>query len=236
MTFEVVCAKLLGKLILSMPSPLRDRSLRVIGNHYGGIPPELILEGFYPVPFLLEQPTEQFDIIYREVEDVVEEVLPMGIRRERVGSASIKGMPGTGDVDIMVTVEKLPLPKDTVQSIRDLGFFYLGNSPHAGKKGVWFVKPKNHTIPGETGDVEGCAVLHVVIDASGVLERMVRFREYLLAEPAAFQKYADVKVRLADAEKREMVVYKLEKKAVVLELVKESLEWEERTRGEHISQ
>jgi GrpB-like predicted nucleotidyltransferase (UPF0157 family) len=102
---------------------------------------------------------------------------------EHVGSTAVPGLGAKPILDIMVGVERPPLPERTLPALGALGYQYRGDSGVPGKQ-YFRTDPRTRH-------------LHVVELGGEDWVRTLAFRDYLRAHPAAVREYEALKRELA---------------------------------------
>ena len=130
---------------------------------------------------------------------------------EHVGSTAVPGLAAKPILDIMVGVERTPLPERTLIALGVLGYQYRGDSGVPGKQ-YFRTNPRTRH-------------LHVVEFGSDDWVRTLAFRDYLRAHPAAVHAYEALKRDLARRHRDNRNRY-LEGKASFIQSVLERAEAE----------
>jgi len=139
-----------------------------------------------------------------------------GVAREilHVGSTAIPGMPGKGIIDILMVVDSLDPQDAYAVPLLDLG--YISRPVPERPESPFFtrpaVKPRSHN-------------LHVAIAGSKRVKSLLAFRDYLRADPAAAQRYAEAKRGLARGNRIDLEAYSGGKAAVAAALEQEAVAW-----------
>jgi GrpB-like predicted nucleotidyltransferase (UPF0157 family) len=102
---------------------------------------------------------------------------------EHVGSTAVPGLAAKPILDIMVGIDRTPLPESILVALGTLGYQYRGDSGVPGKQ-YFRTNPRTRH-------------LHVVEFGGEDWVRTLAFRDYLRAHPAAVQEYEALKRELA---------------------------------------
>src|SRR5690348_5175323 len=128
-----------------------------------------------PLNFFHEQPFDKLRSIFEHNNQELLKALPAITKIYQVGSSSIKGMPGMLAVDMVAIAPEWPLGEQILSQLSNLGWRYLGNSPHAGENGLWFHNGGPLEIENTTHKVS--TVFHLVRTPE-LAVRFLAFREY----------------------------------------------------------
>ena len=126
---------------------------------------------------------------------------------EHVGSTAVPGLPAKPVIDIMAAVGDLGSSRAAIPILAAAEYSY---APYRAEVEHWFCKPKPSARTHH---------LHLVPYASRVWSDMILFRDILRREPATAQSYVDLKLRLAQAHRRDREAYTDGKKEFVLSVV-----------------
>jgi GrpB-like predicted nucleotidyltransferase (UPF0157 family) len=107
----------------------------------------------------------------------------LAVAIEHVGSTAVPGLAAKPILDIMVGVERTPLPESALVALGALGYQYRGDSGIPGKQ-YFRTNPRTRH-------------LHVVELGGEEWLRTLAFRDYLRAHPTAVQEYEALKRELA---------------------------------------
>jgi GrpB-like predicted nucleotidyltransferase (UPF0157 family) len=144
----------------------------------------------------------------------------VALRIDHIGSTSVPGLAAKPVVDIQISVPSLE-PVDPFRvPLTGLGYVYRETNPERTKR--YFREP-----PGEPRT-------HVHVRRAGSFAEQfpLLFRDYLRTDPAAAQRYAEVKRRLAAEHPHDGLAYTNAKAAIVWEIVHLADEWAQRTGWE----
>ena len=121
---------------------------------------------------------------FQRERDRLSEVLgTLAMAIEHVGSTAVPGLAAKPVLDIMVAVERTPLPESTLIALGTLGYQYRGDSGIPGKQ-YFRTNPRTRH-------------LHVVGFGSEDWVRTLAFRDYLRVHPEVVQEYETLKRELA---------------------------------------
>jgi GrpB-like predicted nucleotidyltransferase (UPF0157 family) len=118
-----------------------------------------------------------------ERERLAEVLGDLALAIEHVGSTAVPGLAAKPIVDIMVGVERTPLPESTLIALGTLGYQYRGDSGVPGKQ-YFRTNPRTRH-------------LHVVEFGGEDWVRTLAFRDYLRTHPTAVLEYEALKRELA---------------------------------------
>ncbi|HUQ79388.1 MAG TPA: GrpB family protein [Patescibacteria group bacterium] len=132
---------------------------------------------------------------------------------EHIGSTSVPGLPGKGIVDLGTDADAADIPAITA------AMYELGFGPQPGPN-PWPVTRPMHVGAIEHDGDEFRVHLHVHPRGSGDLDKDLRFRDALRADPALVEGYARVKEEIVDRAGGPLdgVIYQAEKGGWILEV------------------
>jgi GrpB-like predicted nucleotidyltransferase (UPF0157 family) len=144
---------------------------------------------------------------YAALEKEIREVLRgEGLLVEHVGSTSVPGLVAKPIIDIVLVVADSACEHDYVPALEAAGYALRGREPD------WY---EHRMLVAGNEDVQ----VHVFSEGCPEVERMLRFRDRLRADPTERGLYADVKRDLAARHWRHVQHYADAKTAVVNEIV-----------------
>ena len=197
-------------------------------------------------PFYMKQPTEKMDRLFNKYKDVLTKALGESVVSiNPMGSGSIRGMPGSPMIDIMVSLKNYPPTAEQLDAMQSLNFgmmFGSGKAPHTDDD-TWM----GSTDFPPHGDFEefkvdgkfppeghlGRVIIHLLHYSNPFVVRTQAYTRYLNSNEDAFRRYRDVKVQGAkvgpssEDDNTQFFKYKGNKIATVRELAEEAMAWKE---------
>lgn len=119
-----------------------------------------------------------------------------------IGSTSVPGLPAKPIIDVMVTVEDLARVRTWISDLRALGYRFVDHPQNTDR--LVFVRSAAPAVN-----------LHFVAAGSGELDRHLRFRDRLRADPELRDRYAELKRGLASAYPEQRWLYTESKSAFI---------------------
>jgi GrpB-like predicted nucleotidyltransferase (UPF0157 family) len=123
------------------------------------------------------------ELFQRERERLSEVLGAFAVAIEHVGSTAVPGLAAKPVLDILVGVERLPLPENALKALGALGYQYRGDGGIPGKQ-YFRNNPRTRH-------------LHVVEFGSDDWLRTLTFRDYLRGHREAVRQYGALKRELA---------------------------------------
>jgi GrpB-like predicted nucleotidyltransferase (UPF0157 family) len=111
-------------------------------------------------------------------------VLIEAVDIQHIGSTAVPGMAATPVIDIMVAVPRLGPAEEYLDRLATLGYQHRRAKHDRARLFFWKVGTRSHHV-------------HIVAAGSAEYRQHMRFRDYLLAHPAAAQDYIALKRMLA---------------------------------------
>lgn len=136
---------------------------------------------------------------------------------EHIGSTSVPGLCAKPTIDMMGRIHPYPPGQEAIAALEAIGYTWRGEYGLPGR--TYFTKGPH--------DVH----LHLVGFESEHWERHRVFRDYLRARPRARQRYATLKLDLAERFHLDRPAYQDGKTDLVTELSREASEWHVRATG-----
>ena len=130
---------------------------------------------------------------------------------QHMGSTSVPGLVAKPILDIAVAVADLPTVTECVPLLEALGYTYFGDRYEKGD--YFFAKGSEQSRT---------HYIHMAEHFSSEWATMLRFRDYLIANPAARQKYSDLKCRLYQQYTSDRKAYTDGKEAFIQSLLREA--------------
>ncbi len=164
------------------------------------MPQEIIIEPYNP----------KWPEIYKEEKSKIYKALGFcsdgGVlyRIEHIGSTSVPGLAAKPCIDIMVDAYPIPLSKDKIASLEDIGYKYWGENGIRGRE--YFTKGGH--------DVH----LHIFAFGTKQWRRHILFRDYLRDNSLARAGYQNLKLKLAKQFKDDRKSYQAGKAELIAEL------------------
>jgi GrpB-like predicted nucleotidyltransferase (UPF0157 family) len=137
----------------------------------------------------------------RERERIVGALGQLAVAVEHVGSTAVPGLAAKPVLDIMVGVERLPLPETALAALAALGYQYRGDGGVPGRQ-YFRTDPRTRH-------------LHVVALDGAQWTRTLAFRDYLRRHPEAAREYAALKRDLERSHGGERARYSAGKSAFI---------------------
>lgn len=139
-----------------------------------------------------------------------------GVCIEHIGSTAVPGLAAKPVIDILVIIERFPLPPAVVSAVESLDYEYKGEYGIAGRQ---YFRTRPHARH-----------LHVFAPGSAEATQHLLFRDYLRAHLEAAREYAALKRRLAEEHRLNREAY-TEGKADLVRAILEQAHVEATTRG-----
>ncbi len=130
---------------------------------------------------------------------------------QHMGSTSVPGLAAKPILDVAVAVGDIPAIMRCVPLLEALGYIYFGDR---SEKGDYFFA--------KGGAQSRTHYVHMVEHLSPEWVTMLRFRDYLIANPAARQRYSDLKYRLYQRHAEDRKAYTDGKAALIQTLLREA--------------
>lgn len=136
---------------------------------------------------------------------------------EHIGSTSVPDLCAKPTIDMMGRVHPYPPGPDSIAALAAIGYTWRGE----------------YGLPGRTYFTRGPHDFHLhLVGFDGELwQRHVVFRDYLRARSRARQRYATLKLDLAERFRLDRPAYQDAKTDLVMELSREASDWQVRTTG-----
>lgn len=136
---------------------------------------------------------------------------------EHVGSTSVPGLVAKPTIDLMGRVHPYPPTEASIAALETIGYTWRGE----------------HGLPGRSYFTKGphAVHLHLVGFDSDHWERHRVFRDYLMAHKGARDRYAALKVDLAERFRNDRPAYQDGKSELIAELSHDASAWHVRTTG-----
>ena len=155
---------------------------------------------------------ETFDVERR----LLARVIPEAQAIEHIGSTSIPGLAAKPTIDILVVVDEINSVVDRRSGLAEAGYEYRPGS---------FADDDEHLFFRKVSGGRRTHHLHVLASSSPKPERYRLFRDYLIMNGDAANRYAEAKRALALQHADERGRYVAENVDVVSELLSEALRW-----------
>lgn len=134
---------------------------------------------------------------------------------EHIGSTSIPGMVAKPCIDILIDAYPFPLPEESVQAMRDLGYEYRGDNGIPGREYFTLGPHRFH--------------VHSVSVEGSLWPDHILFRDYLRVNAEKARQYADLKLELAGKYRDNRTSYTDGKADLVERLKREAFAWHIKT-------
>jgi GrpB-like predicted nucleotidyltransferase (UPF0157 family) len=130
---------------------------------------------------------------------------------QHVGSTAVPGLDAKPILDIAVAVADMPTVTECVPLLEALGYTYFGD--RSGKGDYFFAKGEERSRT---------HYIHMAEHTGPEWTTMLRFRDYLIANPAARQRYSDLKHGLAQQHAADRQAYTAGKEAFIQAALREA--------------
>lgn len=132
-------------------------------------------------------------------------------RIEHIGSTSVPKLAAKPCIDIAVDAYPLPLTKDVIIALEEIGYKYKGENGIKGRE--YFIKSEHEVH------------LHVFSSDNSLWQRHIVFRDYLRANNQAKNEYQDFKMSLAKQFAMDRKSYQAGKADMIARLEQNALGW-----------
>jgi GrpB-like predicted nucleotidyltransferase (UPF0157 family) len=131
---------------------------------------------------------------------------------EHMGSTAVPGLEAKPIIDVIASVERLPLTEEQVMALGHLGYEHLGECGVPGR--AYFRKREPDPFN-----------LHVVQYESSLWDHNLLFRDYLQAHPEEARRYGLLKRKLARDAGHSLLVYSDRKGRFISRTLARAREW-----------
>ncbi len=138
--------------------------------------------------------------------------LANAVEIEHMGSTAVPGLEAKPIVDMIASVETLPLTEQQKTTLQRLGYEYLGECGVPGRE--YFRKREPNPFN-----------LVVVQHESSLWEHNLLFRDYLQAHPDEARRYGSLKRKLAGDAGHSLLLYSDRKGRFISRTLERALEW-----------
>ncbi|OXM82703.1 GrpB family protein [Paenibacillus rigui] len=139
------------------------------------------------------------------------------LRIDHIGSTSVKGLHAKPIVDIQISVEKLEPSEQYKAAMESIGFNHRADNPDLSKR--YFRESPGHNRT------------HIHVRQYGSLSEQfaLLFRDYLRAHPVDCERYACMKLALAELYRYEREKYVDAKEPIIWDILRKASRWSQLT-------
>ncbi len=138
--------------------------------------------------YKLEEYNPKWKEAFAELSEKIKVILgDVVVRVEHVGSTSIEGMMAKPQIDILVVVSDLGLVSDKYKVMLDAGFAHLGKQFESLHDDYFVI---------DSPDGVRITSVHVLKEGNPIIEKYIKFRNYLRTHPEERDLYSSTKKAL----------------------------------------